>query len=120
MKKAGLFYSLVLLVSIPSLTFSQVQVDKPIQLTGSTGQRSVSNLEAPVNGTDAVNKDYVDAKVAAAGSSVPTMVTDESSSTNSYGAAIRYCNSLNSSGYTDWYLPKTEDLLVTLSKGGVA
>jgi len=44
---------------------AQVQIDKPIELTGGAGERAMTNLEAPINDTDAVNKAYVDAEVVA-------------------------------------------------------
>ena len=59
MKKSIVFLFILSIFSFA--TFAQVHVDKPINLNGGTGQRSITNLEAPVNGTDAVNKDYVDA-----------------------------------------------------------
>jgi hypothetical protein len=52
-------------ILIPSFTLrAQVQIDKPLQMTGGSGQRAVTNLETPVNGTDAANKAYVDAQIA--------------------------------------------------------
>ncbi|MCC7150039.1 MAG: hypothetical protein IT216_12535, partial [Saprospiraceae bacterium] len=60
MKKV-FFFLLTALLSFCMRVSSQVQIDKPIQLTGSSGNRAVTNLELPVNGTDAASKDYVDA-----------------------------------------------------------
>ncbi|MCC6600770.1 MAG: hypothetical protein IT223_08860, partial [Crocinitomicaceae bacterium] len=33
---------------------AQVQIDKPLQMAGADGDRNITNLELPVNGTDAV------------------------------------------------------------------
>lgn len=42
---------------------AQVEINRPIQLTGESGDRKITNLEAPVDGTDAANKDYVDSQI---------------------------------------------------------
>ncbi|MCC6600012.1 MAG: hypothetical protein IT223_04980 [Crocinitomicaceae bacterium] len=101
-------------------TFSgQIEVDKPIQLTGIDSQRSITNLEAPVNGTDAVNKNYVDNAVAAlGGGSEPTMISDESASTMNFGEAISYCKNLSYEGHSDWYIGTQEQFVKVLSTGG--
>lgn len=71
--------------------FSQIVVDRSIQLTGPDGERNVTNLEIPVNDTDAASKEYVDGAVAATGSSSPTQVSNESSSSfSNLGDALRY------------------------------
>ncbi len=52
-------------LTLASVGFNaQVEIDKPVQLTGADGDRRVTNLETPVDGSDAANKDYVDAQVA--------------------------------------------------------
>lgn len=56
-----------LLITIGCPLWSQVHIDKPINLTGASGDRSIQQLELPINGTDAANKDYVDQAVAASG-----------------------------------------------------
>src|SRR5437762_1173448 len=62
MKKISI-YCVALLVS--SAAYSQVHIDKAIDLSGSSASdRMITHLSAPVNGTDAVNKDYVDAQIA--------------------------------------------------------
>jgi hypothetical protein len=44
-------------------SISQIDVDKPINLSGvNAADRAVTNLAPPVAGTDAANKDYVDAQ----------------------------------------------------------
>lgn len=43
---------------------AQVEINKPLQLTGGTGDRKITNLETPIDGTDAANKDYVDTAIA--------------------------------------------------------
>ncbi len=64
-------FSCILAVSILLNThlIAQVDIDKPINLSGGVGERAITNLELPVNGTDAVNKDYVDNAVSAGGGS---------------------------------------------------
>jgi len=42
---------------------AQVEVDQPVHLNGADGDRMITNLNAPVNDTDAANKAYVDATV---------------------------------------------------------
>lgn len=104
---------------IMSLT-AQVEVDQAIELTGTTGNRAIRNLEAPVNGTDAVNKDYVDNAVAGSGGGLGlSMVSDQSASAMNYGEALRYCNSLNEGGFTDWRMPTWQELQTVVSMGGV-
>lgn len=100
------------------LANSQVQLDQPLILSGSDGSRSVRQLEAPVNGTDAVNKDYVDAAVAGTGgASMPTHLSNESTGTMSFGAAMRYCRDLSESGFTDWRMPTMNELVHVYSRG---
>ncbi|MCC6599279.1 MAG: hypothetical protein IT223_01230, partial [Crocinitomicaceae bacterium] len=49
-------------------SFSQMEVDKSISLTGGAGNSTIGGLvDAPTLGTDATNKDYVDAAVSAGG-----------------------------------------------------
>jgi hypothetical protein len=100
--------SLFSLLAWASLTVqSQVEIDQSIQLTGGAGQSAITGLvDAPVNGTDAVNKDYVDNAVSAGGGGgAPTMLSDESGSAMHLGDAIRYCKNLTEGSYTDWRLP---------------
>jgi hypothetical protein len=87
-------------------SFAQVEVDKGIELTGGTGERYVTNLEAPVNGTDAVNKDYVDGAVSAGGgSSLPSEISNESPTTMLFHQGVQYCANLSEGGNTDWRMP---------------
>ncbi|MCC6599457.1 MAG: DUF1566 domain-containing protein [Crocinitomicaceae bacterium] len=103
-----------------SLSFSaQVQVDKIISLEGTDGNRMLTNLEAPVAPTDAANKAYVDAAVAASGGGSITEITDESASTMNFGAAMRYCHDLNQGGHTDWRMPTYAELSSTVSNGAI-
>lgn len=113
-------FSLFLFLSIISSAFSQVQVDKSIELTGGSGSSAISGLvDAPVLGTDAVNKAYVDAAVAASGGGAPTMISDESSTEMNYGDALRHCHDLSYNGHSDWHLPTYEELQTVVSTGGV-
>jgi len=111
--------STLIIFFLTAQLWAQVEIDQSILLTGATGQRSMQNLELPINGTDAVNKDYVDNAVSASGGGGATMVSDESPSSMSFGAAIRYCNALTEGSFTDWYLPYSEEMFQVLSRGGV-
>ncbi len=102
-----------------SYLYAQVQVDQPIELTGGAGQRSVQGLEAPVNGTDAVNKDYVDNAVSAGGGGNPVAISAESALAMTFGDALRYCKALTEGGNSDWRLPDFDELTYALSQGGL-
>jgi len=65
--------ALLALTTLAVVGKSQVQVDKPIQFNGPDGQRRIENLETPVAGTDAANKDYVDQQTASSGGPQSTM-----------------------------------------------
>ncbi|MCC6600343.1 MAG: hypothetical protein IT223_06675 [Crocinitomicaceae bacterium] len=73
---------------------------------------AVINVPAPVNGTDAVNKDYVDAAVAATGggSGVPQELSSKSGSQLSFKDAVQYCENLTEGGNTDWRMPDFDEL----------
>lgn len=103
-----------------SSLIAQLEVDRPIHMTGGAGDRYISNLEAPAAGTHAANKDYVDAVVSASGGDGrPTMISNESATAMTFGAALRYCKQLNEGEHTDWYLPNEKELFYVLSKGGI-
>jgi len=108
------------LLSATGAIQAQVEIDQSIELTGSEGNRAIRNLEAPVSGTDAVNKDYVDNVVSGSGgSSLPVMISAESSSAMTLGAAMRYCTTLSEGDNTDWRLPTWDELSYALSQGGI-
>jgi len=111
---------LVLSLFTFSLT-AQVEIDQAIELTGTDGDRAVRNLEAPVDGTDAVNKDYVDNAVSGSGGglSLPTMMSDQSASTMNYVPALMYCKNLSEGGYSDWRMPTFGEMTYMLSQGGI-
>lgn len=80
----------------------------------------IVNLATCTQNYDAANKLYVDNKVGAGGGgSAPTMVSGESVSAMNFGDAVRYCNGLSESTFTDWYLPAQQDLVSVISRGGV-
>ncbi|MCC6601301.1 MAG: hypothetical protein IT223_11605 [Crocinitomicaceae bacterium] len=109
----------LLTVSATIYIHAQIQVDQSIQLTGGLGASAISGItDAPVLGTDAANKDYVDAAVAAGGGSSPTMLSDESATTMTIGSAMYYCRDLVESTYSDWHLPNYEELTYVLSMYG--
>jgi hypothetical protein len=112
MKKAAALLSILPMWMMVS---SQVQVDQPIDLTGGSGLRKVTNLELPVAGTDAANKNYVDNAVAATGGGGPTMLSNESGTAMHLGDAIRYCRNLTEGGYTDWRLPTYSEFIAAAS-----
>ncbi|MCC6600959.1 MAG: hypothetical protein IT223_09835 [Crocinitomicaceae bacterium] len=96
-----------------TLLYSQVEVDKPIQLTGADGSRSINFLELPVAGTDAVNKDYVDAAVSAgggSGSGKPEEISNITGSAVVYSDAVQYCENLSENGHDDWRLPEAGEI----------
>jgi len=101
-----------LLTTFSIAAFAQVEIDQKVVLTGADGNRVIQQLEAPVDGTDAVNKDYVDSAVSGSGgASMPTMVSDESSSTMTFGAAMRYCRDLEEGEFTDWRLASLSEMV---------
>jgi hypothetical protein len=54
---------IALSVILLSTINAQVEVNKPIQLTGESGDRKITNLETPVQDSDAANKEYVDTQI---------------------------------------------------------
>ena len=78
----------------------------------------INNLASPVAGTDATNKDYVDAAVAAAwgggsdvtpGSNV-TAISDVSWTAMNRWAASSYCYALTEWGFSDWRVPTFDEI----------
>jgi len=108
----------LVLSTLSYFSVAQVQIDQSIELTGADGDRVMRNLEAPVNGTDAVNKNYVDGLVSASGPSSFTMITDESATLMNFGSAIRHCRNLSEGGHSDWKLPTFKELIDVISRGG--
>jgi hypothetical protein len=79
----------------------------------------IVNLATCTDNLDAANKAYVDAQVALVGGSggpaMPTMISDQSSSTMNYRSACDYCRTLTEGGYTDWYIPNFEQFWYVIS-----
>jgi len=114
------FFLVLGLCCLTIVTEAQVETDQAIELTGSDGTRAVRNLEAPVNGTDAVNKDYVDNAVSGSGGGLGlSMVSNESATAMNYGDALRYCNALTQGDFTDWRMPTWTEIQTLVSMGGV-
>lgn len=98
MKFLRIIFTGLLIFCIPAAHFSQVEIDQSVQLTGGTGQSAITGLvDPPVNGTDAVNKDYVDAAVAATGGSVPWTRFQVFNSGGTFTVTVRYYDDQNSS-----------------------
>jgi hypothetical protein len=113
-------WCVVMMITVPAV--AQVEIDQSIQLTGGSGQSAITGLvDAPVNGTDAVNKDYVDNAVAAGGGGLnsPTMMSNVSPTTMTWFAALTYCGNLSEGGYTDWYLPGMREMAEFFKNNGV-
>ena len=51
------------------------------------------------------------------GSGMPTMISNESANTISWGEAIVYCDVLNESGFSDWIMPSSDQLTYAISGG---
>ena len=51
------------------------------------------------------------------GDGMPTMISNESANTMSWGESILYCDSLNESGHSDWIMPSTDQLTYAISGG---
>jgi hypothetical protein len=83
---------------------------------------AIENLATPVNPADAVTKDYVDNQIigvsgsGGGGCACPTMLSNESATTANLGTAARNCGNLIEGGFSDWYLPSMDDILLVLSK----
>ena len=82
---------------------------------------AIENLATPVNPADAVTKDYVDNQIinvsgsGGGGCACPTMLSNESVSTVNLATAARNCGNLVEGGFSDWYLPTLDDVLLILS-----
>lgn len=73
---------------LPAMFQGQVQIDHPIQLTGAPGNRKVENLELPVAGSDAANKEYVDQQVSLIGGAASDMQYALSTSTSAIAVPL--------------------------------
>jgi len=93
--------------------YAQLEVDQAIELNGADGTRAVRNLEAPVNGTDAANKDYVDnaASASGGGGGLPSMISNESGTELTFVDAVAYCADLTEGDHTDWRMPTLTEAL---------
>ena len=82
---------------------------------------AIENLATPVNPADAVTKDYVDNQIINVSGSgggtcaCPTMLSNESATTANLATAARNCGNLVEGGFSDWYLPTLDDILLILS-----
>ena len=48
---------------------------------------------------------------------MPTMISNESANTMTWGESILYCDNLNESGYSDWIMPSIDQLTYAISGG---
>lgn len=110
-------FSLILTaLAFPAL--AQVEIDQRIILSGTDGNRMIEQLEAPVNSTDAVNKEYVDSAVSASGGAPqPTMVSNETPSGMNFAAGLRYCRDLVEDGHSDWRMPSLTEIFAAYTSG---
>jgi len=75
----------------------------------------IKNLAACTQNLDAANKEYVDNAIGSVsagggGSTVPSMISDESLTAYTYAQAVQYCDNLVESGYNDWRLPDAYEI----------
>lgn len=113
--------TILIFLSIYGFLSAQVDIDQSIQLTGGTGASAITGItDPPVNGTDAANKDYVDAAVAAGGGGLksPTMMSNASGSTMKWMEALTYCGNLSEGGHDDWYMPGVRELAEFFTNNG--
>ncbi|MEI6767132.1 MAG: hypothetical protein WCM76_15990 [Bacteroidota bacterium] len=79
----------------------------------------ITNLATCTNNPDAANKAYVDAQIAlvggSGGSTVPVMISDESTSSMNFRMACDYCRTLTEGGFTDWRIPSYYDMWTVVS-----
>lgn len=79
----------------------------------------ITNLATCTNNPDAANKAYVDAQVAlvggSGGSTLPTMISNESASTMNIMQACDYCRTLTENTYSDWWLPSMDEVMYVIS-----
>lgn len=75
-------------------------------------QFPVTNVPLPVNGSDAVNKDYVDNAIlqASGGGQMPTEMSAESPNSMTIRQAMEYCSNLTENGNSDWKFPTLEEI----------
>jgi len=107
------FFTAVTIFSAGLVT-AQVDIDKPVNLTGADGDRKITNLELPVDGTDAANKDYVDNSVSASGGGLslkPQAISNESGAQMIFVDAVAYCEDLSEGGHSDWRIPTLQEAL---------
>jgi hypothetical protein len=91
-------------ITLPNTTGTVVIVDATQTLTNKTmgdalnaGGFRITNIATPVDGTDAVNKTFADAQVAAAATSAASAATSASSAATSASSALTSANSASTS-----------------------
>jgi len=75
----------------------------------------ITDLATCTQNFDAANKEYVDNAIGSVsagggGSTVPSMISDESVTAYTYSQAVQYCDNLVEGGYNDWRLPDAYEI----------
>jgi hypothetical protein len=114
---AGFYYN----AGTPQAPIWNLLLPNPANTNLNMNGFAIENLATPVNPADAVTKDYVDNQIigvsgsGGGGCACPTMLSNESVSTANLATAARNCGNLVEGGFSDWYLPTLDDVLLILS-----